>query len=233
MGIILNAVSITIGGFLGNLFKNRITFKNLNILGIGIMIISIVGFFENIFDITQATLKSNSLLTVIFSLILGTVIGDFFNLENRLTNISACIKTDFSAVIDSVIFFGVGGLQLCGPIILAIENDNSQLILKSIIDLPFALMFGMSHGKKVVLSAIPVAICQLLVFLISLISKDILSPELIKQICSIGYVILFFSGFNLICEKKSRINNINMLVGILILLLYYIIIGLLGGVYAK
>ncbi len=228
MGIILNALSIILGGFLGNLFKSRITFKNLNILGIGIMIISIVGFCENIFDITQTSLKSNSLLTVVFSLIFGTAIGDFFNLENRITNISASLTTDFSGVIDSAIFFGVGGLQLCGPIMLALGNDNSQLILKSIIDFPFALMFGMSYGKKVVLSALPVTLCQIFVFLGAIISKNILAPELIKQICSIGYIILFFSGFNLICEKKFRINNINMLMGILILLLYYIIIGLWG-----
>lgn len=228
MGIIVNALSIASGAFLGDKFKERITFGNFTILGISIMIISMVGFFENIFDIKEMTLKSSELLVVVFSLIIGTVLGDIFQIETKINNLSGFAKKDFSKIIDATIFLGVGGLQICGSILLATAGDSSQLILKSIIDFPFALMFGMSYGKRAALSAVPVALCQFLVVILAVLSKSFLDTTVIKQLCAMGYIILFFSGFNLVCEKKHRINNVNMITGILIILLYNVIIKLWG-----
>ena len=117
-------------------------------------------------------------------------------------------------------------MQICGPILLATVGDNGQLILKSIIDFPFALMFGISYGKKVLLSAVPVAIGQVIIVLLTILSKNILDTMVIKQLCSMGYIILFFSGFNLICESKYKIKNVNMIVGIFIILFYNVILKL-------
>lgn len=149
-------------------------------------------------------------------------------LETKISNISSLSKDGFSDIIDSTIFFGVGGLQICGPILLATVGDNSQLILKSVIDFPFALMFGISYGKRAALSAIPIAFIQLVIMMLTIISKDFLDTSVIKQICAMGYIILFFSGFNLMCEKKHKINNVNMLIGILIIILYNVIINWWG-----
>ena len=226
MGIIINALSIVSGSVIGSLFKESIRLKNFTVLAISIMIISLVGFFENIFDIYSMTLKSNELLVVVFSLIIGTVIGDTIQLENRVSNISSLSNKGFSNLIDAAIFFAVGGLQICGPILLATVGDNSQLILKSIIDFPFALMFGVSYGKKVLLSFIPVALGQVIIFLLTLLSKTFFNATVIKQLCAIGYIILFFSGFNLICESKYKINNVNMIIGIFVILFYNVILKL-------
>ena len=226
MGIVINSLSIIVGSFLGSIFKERIKFKNFAVLGIAIMIISMVGFFENVFDINGMTLKSNDLLVIVFALIIGTILGDAIQLETKISNISSLANDSFSSIIDAAIFFGVGGMQICGPILLATVGDNGQLILKSIIDFPFALMFGISYGKKVSLSAVPVAIGQALIVLLTILSKNILDTMVIKQLCSMGYIILFFSGFNLICESKYKIKNVNMIVGIFIILFYNVILKL-------
>lgn len=228
MGIMINALSIVSGSLIGSIFKERIRLKNFTVLGIGIMIISLVGFFENIFDINAMMLKSNELLVVVFSLIIGTVIGDSIQLETRISNISSFSNKGFSDLIDASIFFAVGGLQICGPILLATVGDNSQLILKSIIDFPFAMMFGITYGKKVVLSFIPVALGQMIILLLTIVSKTFFDANTIKQLCAIGYIILFFSGFNLICENKYKINNVNMIIGIFMILIYNVLIKLWG-----
>ena len=223
MGIFIDTLSIIAGTLIGAVFREHIKIKSFMIFGISIMIISIVSFFENIFDITNIGLKSNELLLVVFALIIGTTIGDVLQVESKISNI---IKSgEHSALIDSTVFFGIGGLQICGPVLMATTGDNSQLILKGVIDFPFALMFGMSYGGKVALSAIPVALCQLFILLISKIFENFFSAEIIKQLCSMGYIVLFFSGFNLICENKKKINNTNMIIGIFVILLYNIILN--------
>lgn len=226
MGIIVNALSIIMGSLLGAVFKERIKFKNFTVLSISIMIVSLVGFFENIFDINEMTLKSDDLLVVVFALIIGTVLGDAVNLETRIGKISYISDKGFSALIDAAIFFGVGGLQICGPILLATVGNNSQLVLKSMIDFPFALMFGISYGKSIILSAVPVTVGQVLIVVLTMLSKSVFDTTTIKQLCSMGYIILFFSGFNLICEQKYKINNVNMIIGIFIILFYNIVIKL-------
>ena len=226
MGIIMNFLSITTGSLFGNIFKERIKFKNFTVFGIAIMIISIVGFFENIFDVNGMALKSNDLLVVVFALIIGTILGDAIQLETKINNISSYLNDSFTAFIDATIFFGVGGMQICGPIMLATVGDNSQLIIKSLIDFPFALMFGISYGKKVLLSSIPVAVVQVIIVLLTILSKTFFDTTVIKQLCALGYIILFFSGFNLICESKYKINNVNMIIGIFIILLYNVLLKL-------
>ena len=120
----------------------------------------------------------------------------------------------------------MGGLQICGPILLATVGDNSQLLLKSIIDFPFAMMFGITYGKKVVLSFIPIALGQIIILVLTIVSKTFFDVTVIKQLCAMGYIILFFSGFNLICESKYKINNVNMIIGIFIILLYNVLLKL-------
>ena len=109
---------------------------------------------------------------------------------------------------------------------LATVSYNSQLIIKSLIDFPFALMFGISYGKKVLLSSIPVAVVQVIIVLLTILSKTFFDTTVIKQLCAMGYIILFFSGFNLICESKYKINNVNMIIGIFIILLYNVLLKL-------
>ena len=220
MGVVIDALSIVIGTLFGSVFKEKINFKNFAVLGIAIMIISLVGFLENIFGVEGAVLKSDDLLIVIFALILGTLLGDVLRLDSRLGNISDLNNKAVSQIVDSTIFFGVGGMQICGPIMLVCIGDNSQLILKSFIDFPFALMFGMSYGKKVAFSALPVAAGQIAIMLLTVLSKNFLDGFVIKQICAMGYIILFFSGFNLMCEKRHKINNINMIIGIAVIFAY-------------
>lgn len=228
MGIVMNAFAIITGSFLGSIFKKRIKFKNLAVFGIAIMIISIVGFFENIFDINGMMLKSNDLLVIVFALISGTILGEAIQLESKITNLSSVSNDGFSSIIDATVFFGVGGMQICGPIMLATAGDNSQLILKSIIDFPFALMFGISYGKKVFLSSVPVALGQVIIVLLTMVSKTFFDTAVIKQLCAMGYILLFFSGFNLLCESKYKINNVNMMSGIFIILIYNVMLKLWG-----
>lgn len=226
MGIAVNALTIITGSVFGSIFNKHIILKNFTVFSIAIMIISIVGFFENVFDINGMMLKSNDVLVIVFALIIGTILGDVIDLEAKIADLSSVANDSFTSFIDSTIFFSVGGMQICGPILLATVGDNSQLILKSIIDFPFALMFGVSYGKKVLLSSIPVALGQVIIFLLTILTKTFFDTTIIKQLCAMGYIILFFSGFNLICESKYKINNVNMIIGIFIILIYNVILKL-------
>lgn len=226
MGIFADAISIIIGGLFGGKLQKSNTVNNNTILAIGIMIVSFVGFFENIYFVNGKNIVSEYFLVVLFSFIIGSKIGDVLRLEEKLSNISKTSNTSLNAFLDATLFFGVGGLQISGPILLVSNNDNSQLILKSLIDFPFAIVYGSTYGKIVSLSALPVTVIQVLIALTAYFLSAFLTPEMIAQLCAVGYIILFFSGYNLIADVKKRINNINMLPSVFIVVIFNIIVSL-------
>lgn len=225
MGIITDAIAIIFGGLFGGKLQKQAEHKNRNILAITIIIVSLVGFLENVYNIKDNRISSENLFVVLFTFILGSKLGDILRIEERLSGLSKTQNKNFNAFVDAVLFFGVGGLQISGPILLAIKNDSSQLFIKSLVDLPFAITFGATYGKVVSLSALPVAVAQIVISLTVYFFSDFFTNQMIAQLCAIGYIILFFSGFNIFSGGKHKINNINMLPGIVLVILFNLIVG--------
>ena len=227
MGILANAFAISAGSILGCLFKKKIQFKSMEILGIGVMIVSIIGFFENALIISDAGIKGEHTVLIVLSLIAGTLIGECLHLEERVGSLTCNSKNRLNGVTDASLFFGIGGLQICGSIVLGVSGDSSQLYLKSMIDFPFSLMFGASYGKSSALASIPVALMQLLISVAAFFVGSLLSNGIVEQLCSVGYIILFFSGLNLLRDKEHKVSNINMIPAILIIIVYHLILRIL------
>ena len=230
MGIVANALTIMLGGFLGSKRKVKDSTHNYHILGIGIMIISLVGFFENVYNVQGEKVVSENLLVVIFSYLLGSKIGELLRVEDKLSHLGSTDNASFNAFLDTALFFGVGGLQISGPVLLAVNNDNSQLLLKCFVDAPFAIAFGATYGRVVSLSALPVAAIQIAVALTAYFFSSFFSNEMTAQLCAMGYIILFFSGFNLMTDGKQKVNNTNMLPGIFLVVLFNVIMNIMERV---
>lgn len=230
MGILANALTIMIGGFLGSRRKMSDSAHNYHILGIGIIIISLVGFFENVYNVQGEKVVSENLIIVILAYLLGNKIGDRLRIEEKLSHLGNTDNASFNAFLDAALFFGIGGLQISGPVLLAVNNDNSQLLIKCLLDAPFAIVFGATYGKVVSLSALPVAAVQGIIALIAYFFSSFFSSEIIAGLCAMGYIILFFSGFNLMTDGKYRVNNINMLPGIFLVVLLSVIMNVMESV---
>ena len=188
MGILVDALSIACGGFLGGRLKKGMSQENNRILGIGIMIVSLVGFFENIYNVLGESIASENLMIVLFAYMIGSKTGEFLHLEEKLAGLGRSEDGSRNAFLDAVLFFGVGGLQICGP----------------------------------------VAAIQVLIAAAAFACSTIFSNEMTAQLCAMGYIILFFSGFNLITDRKYKISNMNMLPGILFLALYHVVAVIFG-----
>lgn len=219
MGIAANALVIVLGGLLGSKLQKSITEESERTLGICIVIVSLVGFFENIYRIQGQTITSESLMIVLLAFLVGSKLGEALHLEERLSNLGKDAQNQRHGVLDAFLYFGVGGMQICGPILLATQGDNSQLLLKSAIDIPFAIVFGAAYGKTAALAAIPVALVQVLIAGAAYLFRGLFTEQMITELCAVGYIILFFSGFNLIAGGKHRISNLNMLPGVLLIML--------------
>ena len=224
MGFIVDACSIFLGGILGGIFQKKLNLKSNPAFAIAIMLISLVGLLENILSISDGKIVGEHTVVVSIALVLGYLIGDALKLEYRIYSLSKAQNISKNGFIDSVLFFGIGGLQISGPILYALTGDNFQLVLKGVIDFPFALMMGATYGKKISVSAIVVVLGQLIIAAVAYFFGAFISANLLCQLCSIGYLILFFSGFNMLCSPQSKIKNIHIIPGIFLIIIFNVIV---------
>ncbi len=224
MGFIVDACSIFLGGILGGIFKKKLNIKSNPAFAIAIMLISLVGLLENILSISDGKIVGEHTVIVSIALVLGYLIGDALKLEDRIYSLSKAQNLSTNGFIDSVLFFGIGGLQISGPILYALTGDSFQLVLKGVIDFPFALMMGATYGKKISISAIVVVLGQLIIAAVAYFLGAFISINLLCQLCSIGYLILFFSGFNMLCLPQNKIKNIHIIPGIFLIIIYNVIV---------
>ena len=221
MGIVINALVIAIFGLLGNRLRNLMSAEKFRMLGICIVIVSLVGFFENVYTLKDEKLVSENLILLLFAFMVGNELGERLHIKQRLSNIGKSDNAARNAVIDSFLFFGIGGLQICGPIAMVTQGDNSQLLLKSMIDIPFAIMFGATYGPWAASAAVPVALTQVGIGLLAWLMNGYFTEQVVKDLCSLGFIILFFFGFNLLTDRKNKVDNVNMLPSVFIVLIYY------------
>lgn len=107
MGIITDAIAIILGGLFGSKLQKRTSSLNYNILAIAIIIVSLVGFLENVYNVQGENIVSENLLVVLFSFLIGSKIGEKLCIEEKLSNLSKTSNKNINAFIDSMLFSGL------------------------------------------------------------------------------------------------------------------------------
>ena len=227
MGILADALSISIGVLIGSCFRKKLKFKINQYFAIAVMIISLLGLIENVFTVSHDRILGSDIVVVVVSLIAGSMLGDWLRLEERMHNCEKGEKPGKNGFWESVFLFGIGGLQIAGPILMAVNGDNTQLYLKAIVDFPFALLMGAAYGKAPMLSCIPVAAIQGLVAVAAYFCGNFISQPMLMSLCAMGFIILFFTGFNMISNTQNKIKNTNMVPGVLFVIAFYVMKGLI------
>lgn len=226
LGTAISSGAIFLGGYLGLIGKRYIkeTTKILQILGICLLFLSAVGFLADAITIENGHIVARDILPVLFCLAAGTGIGQAMGIEKMLSEKQDVKK---GALYTGFILFGVGGMQLIGPIQSFVAGDNSILFSKAIVDFVLAIVFGSYMGRGIAFSAVPVGIMQIIIGILAMYAGHFLSDALLCHLRMIGYLILFFVGFNLLFDGIINIKTGDMLPAPVLLIGMHIIGGVL------
>ena len=222
LGTIVNAVAIIAGSLLGLLFKGGIpkkfTVTMMQAISLAVMLIGI-----------KMALKTDAVLLVIFSLVIGSLIGEFINIENRLERLGKRFETRFSTagsglakgfVVSSLVFC-VGSMAIVGSLESGLTGNHQTLFAKSALDGLFSIIFASSFGIGVLFSSISVFIYQGMITLTSSLIKPFLITAVVNQMSGVGGILIMAIGINLLEIQKIKVGN--MLPAIFIPLVYYMI----------
>ncbi len=221
MGTIINAVAIIIGGALGLLFRKgfpeRISQTTLKVLGLFTIVIGI-----------SMALQSQEWIMVLISLVIGAVIGEWINIEDRLERFGKWLEKKLrltegspaKGFIYTSLLFCVGSMAIVGSITDGLKGDHSILITKAVLDGIISIPFAASMGIGVLGSAIPVLLYQGSLTLLAWKLQSLFTPAMVAELTSVGGVIVVGIGINILGLQKIKVGNFIPALILIIFLIY-------------
>jgi uncharacterized membrane protein YqgA involved in biofilm formation len=221
-GTVLNILTIVIGGALGVFIGAKISEKLRNlvtdVLGC-VTIISAADALSAYWDVElqESMPKGWVILVVIFSLLVGALIGSALAIEDRLELVGNKLKRRFSkngssnfveGFVSASLIFAIGPLAILGSISDGMGTGIDQLVLKSTLDGFAALAFAASLGWGVALSALPVGIYQFSWTAVGLFLGAILTNYQVAAMTAVGGILLIGISLRLLRIKQIAVGNL-------------------------
>ena len=214
LGSLLNALFIVIGALIGRIFKNiPETMKQtvLSIIGLAVAVLGIQMGFE-----------SSNFIIIIVSLVIGTVMGEWLDLDGLFNRFGKWVESLFGSkasegtiaegFVTASLIFVIGSMAIIGALDSGLRNDHNVLITKGIIDGFTAIILASTLGIGVLLSAIPVLFYQGAIALFAGVISEFI-PEaaldlFIKEMTATGGIMILAIGLNIAGLTKIRVANL-------------------------
>ena len=232
LGTIINTLAVVVGGLLGMCLKNGLKKNMQDILmqacGVATIFIGASGTLAKMFVIENGNISTQGTMLLIFSLVLGGLLGEAINIEEKMDFLGEKIKKAVKAEKDNLFVEGfvnvsliicVGAMAIVGSIQDGISGDYSLLATKAVLDLVIVVVFASSYGLGAVFSAVPIFLYQGGITMMAAIGGSFLSDAIISDLSFIGNALIFCVGVNIAFGKKFRVGN--MLPALLVPMVYH------------
>ncbi len=233
LGTIVNAAAILAGTLLG-LAAGRWFSDSRLIKGCSEVIMQGIGLSVMIIGISNS-LKSDNMLLVIISLVIGGIIGQAVGIERRLDSLGSKVQKRLegtgSAVsegfVTASLIFCVGSMAIVGSIDAGIKGDYLTLYAKSVLDGVTAMVLSSTLGIGVALSALSVLLYQgAITLLAGLLYPLMANAAVVNDMSAVGGILILGIGISILGIKKLNIGN--LLPAVFIPPLYYTLAGLIA-----
>lgn len=221
LGTIINVAGILAGGLGGMLFGKKMPARFQTILmhaaGISVLFLGIAGAMEKMLVISQGGLATTGSLMIIGSLCAGGLVGEWLNIEQRMEDFGCWLKEKTKSSGDASFVDGfvsasltvcIGAMAVVGSIRDGISGDYSILAAKAFLDLIIILVMAASLGKGCIFSAIPVAVFQGGITLLSKVIEPIMTEQALANLSLTGSILIFCVGINLVFGRLIKVANL-------------------------
>ena len=221
LGTFVNTLAIIAGSLVGLIFRKGIPERYgrtvIHSISLAVILIGLKG-----------ALETDELLLIVFSLAIGSVVGEVLRIEANLDNLGRWLEARFSTSGDGIaqgfvtasLVYCVGSMAIVGSMESGLTGNHQTLFAKSVLDGITAIVFASSLGKGVLLSSVSVFVYQGLITLTSAFMKQFLVSSVVNQMSAVGGLLIVAIGFNLLEIKKIKVAN--MLPAIFVPLIYFI-----------
>ncbi len=238
LGTIINTAAVICGGLVGLRLKNGLKKNVQDILmqacSVAVIFIGSAGVLSKMLIISDGKIETQGTMLLIFSLVIGAVIGECLDIERRMDHLGERLKRAVKAQNDNLFVEGfvnvsliicVGAMAIVGSIQDGISGDYSLLMAKAILDMVMVMVFTSTHGVGAIFSAIPILLYQGGITLVAAIFGSFISEQIVSDLSFVGSALIFCVGINIGFGKKFRVGN--LLPALIVPIIYNMILQLL------
>ena len=214
LGTIINTAAVIAGGLIGICLKKGMKQKMQDILmqacGVSVIFLGISGTLSKMNSI------ENSDMVLILSLVIGSLIGEWLDIEEKMDLIGEKIKTAVKAQNDNKFVDGfvnvsliicVGAMAIVGAIQDGISGDYSMLAAKAILDFVIVMVFASTYGIGAIFSAVLIFLYQGGITLAAAAFGSFASTAVIDNLSFVGSALIFCVGVNVGFGKRINVGN--------------------------
>jgi uncharacterized membrane protein YqgA involved in biofilm formation len=160
-------------------------------------------------------LQGKEMILVLVSLAVGAMLGEWVNIEDKLDSLGHRLEhrlkitegSPAKGFIYSSLVFCVGSMAIVGSIADGVKGDHSILFTKAVMDGIISIPFASGMGMGVMFSALPIFVYQGGLTLLAKQLQPVFSPEIIRELTSVGGIIVMGIGINILGLQKVRVGN--------------------------
>lgn len=190
-GSIINAGLVLGGSLLGLRFSSLIPERFNKV------VLHSIGLFTLLLGVRLVVENKPELLKVFFLLVIGSLIGTFLSLEERLEALTSSSSEVSKGFVSASLLFTVGPMTLMGCILEGVKGDSSLLISKAFMDGFSSIILSSSLGKGVVLSAFYVLFFQGSITIIAYFYGEFIAQQSMANAFFIGGGLLMLSALKI------------------------------------
>ena len=220
IGTLINTLAILAGGLLGALFGRFLSESAQDTLtkvcGVSTLFIAVSGALEKMLSVENGVIVSSGSMLIIGCLAIGAFVGELLDIEGGFEQFGQCLKIRsgnakdrgfVNAFVTASLTVCIGAMAIVGSIQDGLQGDYSILATKAILDLIIIMVMSCSMGRGCVFSAIPVAIFQGSITVLSGLIKPLMTDAALANLSLVGNVLIFCVGINLVWGKKIKVAN--------------------------
>jgi hypothetical protein len=173
--------------------------------------------------------KTSSFLIVIFSLVIGAILGELLNLESGIDNLSERLRKKIGSpndrfsegLVTAFLLFCTGSMTILGAFEEGLGGKPNLLLAKSLMDGCSSIALSSALGTGVLFSVIPLLIYQGGLTLFAGALGSVFSQPIINELTAVGGILLIGLGINILEIKRLRIVNMLPALVIVVVLAYF------------
>ena len=224
IGTLINVGAIIAGSIVGILAHSKLPERYTKICFIAI------GLFTLFIGFSLAQ-KTNNYLIMVFSLVLGAIIGEMLDIDGRLKKLGEVLKKKVKSnnakfaegFITAFLLYCMGSMTILGAIEEGLGGEPNLLLAKSLMDGISSIALAAALGIGVIFSIVPLLIYQGGLTLLAMYLGDYFSPDIINELTGVGGILLIGLGIDILEIKKIKILNLVPSIVIVVILSYFFI----------
>ncbi len=212
LGTIINCIAVIIGSFLGITLGKLYTeeMKEITTKAIGLITI-IIGIQMSL----AFTLSNSQFLVMMFSLVIGAIIGVILQIEENIKRFGDWLKsrakssesTFVEGFVVASIIYETGPMAILGAIKDGVNQEIDLLLIKSGLDGIMSIALTASMGIGVIFSIIPMVLYQGSITILAFLLGSELSSTVHSMIYAVGGELILGLGIRILEIKEIPVGN--------------------------